>query len=54
MEPQTRQEDENIYSDIEITPTNIKTYKFSAVLRARDFIYIEKFGTWNNGLNKEP
>ena len=24
------------------------------VLRAREFIYIEKFDTWNNGLNKEP
>ena len=24
------------------------------VLRAREYIYIEKFDTWNNGLNKEP
>ena len=24
------------------------------VLRARKYIYIEKFDTWNNGLNKEP
>ena len=24
------------------------------VLRAREFIFIEKFDTWNNGLNKEP
>ena len=24
------------------------------VLRAREFVYIEKFDTWNNGLNKEP
>ena len=24
------------------------------VLRAREFIYIEKFDTWTNGLNKEP
>ena len=24
------------------------------VLRAREFIYIEKFDTWTNGINKEP
>jgi hypothetical protein len=24
------------------------------VLRVREFIYIEKFDTWANGLNKEP
>ena len=24
------------------------------VLRAREFLYIQKFDTYNNGLNKEP